>query len=173
MGPLPQVTHLCTRNPEETQALGSILGKAARPGDIYLLTGDLGAGKTCLTQGIAWGLGVAEHAFSPSFVLVREYSGRLPLYHMDLYRLERAAEIADLGLDDYFYGKGVCVVEWADRCLALMPPEHMIISIAYVSEAERGIRLTSSGERYSDLRGKVFDELEASGWNCLSIPPQT
>jgi tRNA threonylcarbamoyladenosine biosynthesis protein TsaE len=106
---------ITSRSPEETQALGARLGKLARPGDCFLLVGKLGAGKTCLTQGIARGLGIREYAASPSFVVVRELYGRLPLYHMDLYRLENIEEIADLGLDDYFYGQGVSVVEWGKR----------------------------------------------------------
>jgi tRNA threonylcarbamoyladenosine biosynthesis protein TsaE len=79
---------LITRSPEQTQAFGKSLGKIVQPGDVFLLVGKLGAGKTCLTQGIAWGLGIEEHATSPSFVLVRELYGRLPLYHIDFYRLE-------------------------------------------------------------------------------------
>src|SRR5690349_17851059 len=102
-----------THNPEETQDIGWRLGELAQAGDVFLLTGDLGAGKTCLTQGIAYGLGSKEYAASPSFVIMRELKGRLTLYHMDLYRLDRIEEIVDLGLDDYLYGKGVCVVEWA------------------------------------------------------------
>ena len=114
---------LATRIPEQTQALGTRLGKIARPGDVILLVGKLGAGKTCLTQGIAWGLGIDEYAASPSFVLVRELHGRLPLYHVDFYRLENLEEIAELGLDEYFYGQGVSVVEWADKAMELLPPE--------------------------------------------------
>ena len=84
---------LVTHSPEQTQLLGTQLGKLAMSGDVFLLSGDLGSGKTCLTQGIAWGLGVEEHAFSPTFILVREYNGRLPLFHVDLYRLDRIEEI--------------------------------------------------------------------------------
>src|SRR4030043_779496 len=97
----------------ETQQLGRHIGEIAFPGDVYLLVGNLGAGKTCLTQGIVWGLGISEYALSPTFVLVRELHGRLPLYHIDLYRLDRIEETMDLGLDDYFYRRGVCVVGWA------------------------------------------------------------
>ena len=98
----------------QTRNIGTELGKLAGAGDIILLVGPLGAGKTCLTQGIARGLGIHEYTASPSFVLVREYQGKLPLYHIDLYRLDKIEEVAQLGLDDYLYGKGVCVVEWAD-----------------------------------------------------------
>ena len=116
-----------------------------------LLVGSLGAGKTCLTQGIAWGLGIVDYTASPSFVLMREYKGRLPLYHIDLYRLECVEEVADLGLDDYLYGGGMCVVEWADRALNLMPPEHLLIELAYLSPRRRSLCLEPRGRRYCDL----------------------
>ncbi|OGN90046.1 MAG: tRNA (adenosine(37)-N6)-threonylcarbamoyltransferase complex ATPase subunit type 1 TsaE, partial [Chloroflexi bacterium RBG_13_46_9] len=90
----------------------------------YLLVGQLGAGKTCLTQGIAWGLGIEEYTLSPSFVIMRELHGSLPLYHMDFYRLDNINEIADLGLDDYLYGRGVCVIEWAEKGMDILPDDH-------------------------------------------------
>ena len=124
---------LVSRSPEQTQHLGKRLGELAQSGDVFLLTGNLGSGKTCLTQGIAWGLGVKEYAFSPSFVIIREYHGRLTLYHIDFYRLDRLEEIADLGLDEYLYGKGVCVIEWADKGIAVLPDEHLLINLSYVS----------------------------------------
>jgi tRNA threonylcarbamoyladenosine biosynthesis protein TsaE len=147
---------LTTPNPEQTQAIGKRLGEIARPGDVILLVGKLGAGKTCLTQGIAWGLGIADYAASPSFVLVRELHGRLPLYHMDFYRLENLEEIADLGLDDYFYGGGVSVVEWAEKALALLPPEHLLIEMEYLNDNERRLKFKASGKRYREM----LDELE-------------
>ena len=101
--------------PEQTQSIGRLLGECALAGDVFLLSGELGAGKTCLTQGILWGLGGDEYARSPTFVLICEYPARLTLYHMDLYRLDSLDEIIDLGLDDYFFGEGVCVVEWAEK----------------------------------------------------------
>jgi len=142
---------LITSSPEETQQFGARLGKLAQPGDIFLLVGKLGAGKTCLTQGIARGLGIAEYAASPSFVVVRELHGRLPLYHMDFYRLENLEEIADLGLDDYFYGKGVSVVEWAEKGLSLLPPEHLLIEMSYISDTGRRLKLKARGKRYREL----------------------
>ena len=104
-----------THRPEETQQVGRIIGEQARPGDVYLLTGPLGAGKTCLTQGIALGLGVPGHVRSPTFVLMTRYQGRLTLHHMDLYRIGGPLEAWDLGLDEYLSGDGVCVIEWAGR----------------------------------------------------------
>jgi tRNA threonylcarbamoyladenosine biosynthesis protein TsaE len=142
---------LITHRPEQTQDFGRRLGKIARPGDVILLVGKLGAGKTCLTQGIAWGLGIDEYAVSPSFVLVRELYGRLPLYHVDFYRLENLEEIAELGLDEYFYGKGVTVVEWAEKALALLPPENLLIEMEYLNDNERRLRLKASGQRYREM----------------------
>ena len=138
---------------EQTQLLGSYLGELAQKGDAFLLVGDLGTGKTCLIQGIARGLGVEEYAFSPSFVIVRQYHGRLPLYHVDLYRLDRVEEIADLGLEEYLYGDGVCVIEWAEKGLQLLPQNNLLIKLNYVSkcETQRTIYLKSKGERYLGL----------------------
>lgn len=149
---------LVTHAPEETRELGRSLGKLATPGDIYLLVGKLGAGKTCLTQGIAWGLGIEEYALSPSFVIMRELHGRMPLYHMDFYRLDHVAEISDLGLDDYLYGRGVCVIEWAEKGLAVLPDDHLLIRISYISESERALEIEPHGQRYV----KLMSELRAS-----------
>ncbi len=139
---------LTSHSPDETQQLGRRIGELAIAGDIFLLVGNLGAGKTCLTQGIAWGLGIKEYTLSPSFVLIRELNGRLPLYHIDLYRLDRIEEIADLGLDDYLYGDGVCVIEWAEKALSILPPEHLLIEIGYLGDTERRFQLKPSGRRY-------------------------
>ncbi len=142
---------LVTHSPEETQELGRRLGGLARAGDVFLLLGNLGAGKTCLTQGIAWGLGIEEYALSPSFVIMRELHGRLPLYHIDLYRLDRIEESVDLGLDEYLYGRGICVVEWAEKALSIMPPERLLVRISYLSDTERHFSLEPAGQRYAEL----------------------
>ncbi len=142
---------LISYSPDETQQLGRHIGKLAIAGDIFLLVGSLGAGKTCLTQGIAWGLDIKEYTLSPSFVLIRELHGRLPLYHIDLYRLERLEEIAELGLDDYLYGKGVCAIEWAEKGLSLLPPEHLLIEIGYLGNTKRHFQLKPSGRRYLEM----------------------
>lgn len=158
MGPLLSdkgVLTCTSHGAEQTQQMGRHLGGLAQPGDVFLLMGDLGAGKTTFTQGIAWGLGVLEYAVSPSFVLVREYQGRLPLYHVDLYRLEKAAEIGDLGLDEYFYGRGVSVVEWADRGASLLPPEHLLVRIEFCNENERLLHFHPRGKRYAELVKKL------------------
>jgi tRNA threonylcarbamoyladenosine biosynthesis protein TsaE len=148
---------LISQSPEQTQKLGVRLGELALPGDVFLLTGELGAGKTCLTQGIAWGLGIKEYALSPSFVIMRELYGRLPLYHIDLYRLDRIEESLDLGLDDYLYGRGVCVVEWADKALSILPPKHLLIKIGYLSDASRSFQIEAQGEHYLELMEQLKD----------------
>ncbi|MBI2855158.1 MAG: tRNA (adenosine(37)-N6)-threonylcarbamoyltransferase complex ATPase subunit type 1 TsaE [Chloroflexi bacterium] len=151
--------HTTSHSPEETKRMGTAIGQVAEPGDVALLIGDLGAGKTCLTQGIARGLGIEDYTPSPSFVLVRVYHGRLPLYHVDLYRLHSVEEVADLGLDDYLYGKGISVVEWADRAPQALPPDYLKVEIGYASETERGITITACGKRYMEMLGCLRSEL--------------
>jgi tRNA threonylcarbamoyladenosine biosynthesis protein TsaE len=154
---------LDSRSPKETQLLGSYLGVLARKADVFLLTGELGTGKTCLVQGIARGLKVKEYAFSPSFVILRQYHGRLPLYHIDFYRLDCIEEIADLGLEEYFHGDGVCAVEWAEKGLQVVPQDNLLISIAYApfSQTGRSIRLRSQGQRYDELIGQLQEETQS------------
>ncbi len=142
---------LTSHSPEQTQQLGFRIGELALPGDIFLLVGNLGTGKTCLTQGIAWGLNIQEYTQSPSFVIMRELYGRLPLYHLDLYRLDRIEEIIDLGLDEYLYGNGVCVIEWAEKGLSVLPAEHLLIQISYLADTGRSFRLQPSGQRYRKM----------------------
>jgi tRNA threonylcarbamoyladenosine biosynthesis protein TsaE len=144
---------LNSHSPEQTQLLGSYLGELAQRADVFLLVGELGAGKTCLVQGIARGLDVKEYAFSPSFVILREYHGRLPLYHIDFYRLDHIEEIADLGLEEYLYSDGVCVVEWAEKGLQVIPRDNLLITIHYISASQTGrsICLKPQGERYQEL----------------------
>ena len=165
---------LNSHSPEQTQLLGSYLGKLAQRGDIFLLIGDLGTGKTCLVQGIAHGLDIKEYPFSPSFVIIREYHGRLPLYHVDFYRLDRIEEIADLGLEEYLYGNGVCVVEWAEKGLQLLPPRNLLISLNYVpaSETERAICLKPQGKRYLELI-KHLDLILNKAFYCHPAPKRS
>jgi len=142
---------IISHSPEQTQKLGMRIGELAQAGDIFLLVGNLGAGKTCLTQGISWGLNIKEYAASPSFVIVRELKGRLHLYHIDLYRLDHIEEIADLGLDEYLCGRGVCVVEWAEKGLSVLPEEHLLIEINFLSDSERNLKFKPSGKRYLEI----------------------
>ncbi len=147
-----------TGSPEETQAVGRLLGEQARPGDVFLLCGPLGAGKTCLTQGIAWGLDVVEYARSPTFVIMTRYRGRLTLYHFDLYRINDPLEAWDLGLDEQIFGDGACVVEWAERAEEVFPPDCLWIDLDYAEDSEgRVISISDAPPRYramvESLRG--------------------
>lgn len=148
--PMTTDFEVTTQSPQETQELGRRLGAQAQLGDLLLLTGALGTGKTTLTQGVAWGLDVNEYAHSPTFVLVHEYQGRLPLFHLDLYRLDDPREVEELGLDEYL-SEGVCVVEWAEKALELFPAEHLLIELTEVDASRRRLRLTPRGERHGRL----------------------
>ena len=113
-----------TYGPEETRELGKRIGERAKPGDLYTLTGELGVGKTVFTQGIAEGLGIAEPVCSPTFTIVQVYEeGRLPFYHFDVYRIGDVCEMDEIGYEDYFYGNGLCMVEWANLIEELLPEE--------------------------------------------------
>ena len=122
----------------ETQTLGEKIGRTLKPGDVVALIGDLGAGKTCLTQGIARGVGIAsdEVVNSPSYILINEYNGKIPIYHIDLYRLEDSAEIAELGLSEYIEGDGICVIEWAERMADALPDSAIEIRITLAEASD-------------------------------------
>jgi tRNA threonylcarbamoyladenosine biosynthesis protein TsaE len=151
---------LISHNPEETRNLGLRLGEFSEPGDIILLSGNLGVGKTCFTQGVVWGLGSREYALSPTFVLMREIKGRLPLYHIDLYRLDRIEEISDLGLDDYLFGQGLCVIEWAEKGISILPAEHLLIKIDYLNDNERSFEFIPQGKHYEKLLSRLKSALK-------------
>lgn len=129
--------------------MGTRLGALLNGGDFIALSGDLGAGKTHFAKGIATGLGVdpAVPITSPTYTLLNIYSGRIPFYHFDLYRLHGDQDILDLGFEEYFYGNGVCVVEWAERLRELLPPEHLMVTMAHAGENSRIFTLTPSGKR--------------------------
>lgn len=115
---------------QETYELGKKLGARARAGDVYALIGDLGVGKTVFTQGVAEGLGIAESVNSPTFTIIQVYDdGRLPLYHFDVYRIGDVEEMDEIGYDEYFYGDGVCLIEWADLIEEIMPEKYTKITI--------------------------------------------
>lgn len=132
-----------TESPEETQTLGEELGKKLKPGSVIALIGDLGTGKTCLTQGIARGVGIApnEVVSSPSYILINEYTGNIPIYHIDLYRIETSAEIAELGLGEYVDGVGICIIEWADRMEDDLPDRCIMVHITWEDENSRSIKI--------------------------------
>ena len=142
---------LVSQSAEETLRIGAELGRRLQPGDALLLTGDLGAGKTTLTQGIAQGLGVAERPRSPTFVMAAEYHGRLPLYHLDLYRVDDVGELGGLGLEEYLNGDGVTVVEWADRAPLAFPAHGIWIALDAAGEDTRRITVTSEDWRNPGL----------------------
>lgn len=145
-----------TESPEATHALGVRLGRLLHPGDAVLLSGELGTGKTVLTQGMAEGLDVQEPVKSPSFVLLHQYEGRTTVYHADLYRLESPQEVADLGLDEVA-ADGVLVVEWAERGQDVLPPEHLRVHLAYAGDDRRRITLEAHGGRYQELLARLAE----------------
>ena len=119
-----------TNSAEETFALGKALGEKASPGQIYTLDGDLGTGKTVFTQGVAAGLGITEAISSPTFTIIQEYdTGRLPLYHFDVYRIGDIEEMEEIGYDDYFFVNGICLIEWAELIEEILPEDRISITI--------------------------------------------
>ena len=144
-----------SQSAENTQAIGRALGESAQPGFVYLLSGELGVGKTTLTQGILNGLQSPEQVRSPAFVLATEYSGCLPLYHIDLYRIDSESELLELGLDEYFEGDGVSVVEWADKAADQLPDEHLSIRLEHFDENSRLLHLRATSSGYRDAMDAV------------------
>ena len=117
-------------SPEDTKALCERLGREAKPGEVYTLIGDLGVGKTVLTQGLAAGLGITDCVNSPTFTIVQVYEeGRLPFYHFDVYRIGDVEEMEEIGYEDYFYGQGVCLIEWANLIEEILPERYVQITI--------------------------------------------
>ncbi len=142
-----------SHSPEQTERLGVRLGELTRPGDLFLLAGDLGAGKTTLAKGIARGWGALDRVTSPSFVLINEYrrADSLRLYHFDAFRLQGLAEAAGLGLGDLFENGGPVMVEWPERVMSLIPTEHLWIQLAWVDEVRRNFRIEAHGLHYERL----------------------
>ena len=134
-------TEIASARPEETEDAGERLGRALGPGAVVALTGELGAGKTCFIQGLVRGLGVTGRATSPTFVLINQYPGRVPVYHVDAYRTESLTELMDLGLLELFGGEGVTVIEWADKLASLLPPDAIHVHIAGVGDEPRAITI--------------------------------
>lgn len=136
-----------TRTPEETFELGRKIGEMAVPGQVFTLTGDLGVGKTVFTQGVAAGLGIDEAISSPTFTIIQVYeSGRLPFYHFDVYRIGDIEEMEEIGYDDYFFGEGICLIEWANLIEEILPEK--LIAITIEKDLEQGFdyrRITIEG----------------------------
>lgn len=133
---------IITYSSKQTQKFGQLLAKNLRQGDIVCLVGDLGAGKTCLVQGIAVGLAVKDRVNSPTFKLINEYKGKFPIYHFDLYRLDNFLEIKGLGYEEFLFGQGVTLIEWAEKIIPYLPENYIRIDLERKNQATRKITLT-------------------------------
>ena len=147
---------------EQTRRLGAHLGKLLGRGDLVLLEGDFGSGKTTFTQGIARGLGIdSRYVNSPTFTLINEYKdGNLPLQHIDLYRLEGDEQIETLGLEEYFESPGVTVVEWPSSAARWLPEEHLAVRLSYINDTKRTLRFYATGDHYA----KLMEDLKQSAY---------
>ncbi len=146
--PLPLVLYLSDL--AATARLGQLLGEMLQPGDVILLDGPLGAGKTTLTQSIAQGDGISSDCYvtSPTYSLAHEYPGRLPIYHLDLYRLNTEEEIEELGFLEYIYGHGATIIEWPERLGRLQPAAALLLELDFTGESSRSASLTSLGKQW-------------------------
>jgi tRNA threonylcarbamoyladenosine biosynthesis protein TsaE len=151
-------------SPEDTQDLGQTLGENLVPGDVVCLFGDLGAGKTCFAQGIAWGAGFPPEDFisSPTFTLINEYAGKWPIYHLDFYRIKNQEELADLGYEEYLFGRGIVIIEWADRLDGLLPPERLEVWMRRMNMMQREITVTAVGGRCIELMENWVQEVSSA-----------
>ena len=154
MSSSPDCLTLHSRGPAETRRIGARLGRLLQPGDVLLLQGELGSGKTVLAQGIGQGLAVREPVKSSSFVLLNEYHGRLTLYHADLYRLDDPSEVAELALEEVA-APGVLAVEWPERAWDELPPEHLLVRIEEEDARGRRLMIVARGERYEELARRL------------------
>jgi tRNA threonylcarbamoyladenosine biosynthesis protein TsaE len=142
---------LATSSPEQTRAVGEAVAGVLQAGDVVSLTGDLGAGKTTLVQGAARQLGVEQAVLSPTFTLVREYRGRVPVLHVDVYRLDRLQEVLDLGFEDLVDRRSVVFIEWGDAIETLLPPDHLQVELTLpAGEQDRRIQITWYGRSWTD-----------------------
>jgi len=132
---------LITHSEEETIALGKKIGSKLQKGDVIALQGTLGAGKTTITKGIALALGIEDTITSPTFCLISEYEGKMPLYHMDVYRLEGGEDFINLGVDDMLYGRGVCLIEWSEKIMEELPKKTIILRLEPKEDGSRTISL--------------------------------
>lgn len=145
---------LDTHSAQDTQAVAQRLAARVWPGTVITLNGDLGAGKTTFTQGFARGLGVTRNVNSPTFTIMKQYSGRLPLYHMDVYRLEDTGD--DIGLEEYILGNGVAIVEWSDLIESSLPTERLALTIERIGDESRRITFAPVGDAYVQLVKEVL-----------------
>jgi tRNA threonylcarbamoyladenosine biosynthesis protein TsaE len=152
----PRELDFISHSVAQTIRVGQRLGELLGPGDLVLLLGDFGSGKTHLIKGIAQGLGSADLVNSPSFVLINEYHagpahGRMPIYHADLYRVEDPAELPGIGLEEAWSAGGVCLIEWAEHARGWLPQNHLAIHLRYLSDTKRVLRFAPQGQRYEAL----------------------
>lgn len=155
---MPDLT-IITGSAGQTQALASALGRYLEPGDMIVLTGDLGAGKTCFTQGLAGGLGVTGRVSSPTYTIIHVHEGRLPLYHFDLYRLDTPQQLEAIGYEDYFFGPGVTVIEWGDKVVELLPGDYLTVEFHRSAKDDemRILKFISRGKRSAELKKDIGD----------------
>ncbi|MFU0782894.1 MAG: tRNA (adenosine(37)-N6)-threonylcarbamoyltransferase complex ATPase subunit type 1 TsaE [Thermoanaerobacterium thermosaccharolyticum] len=141
-----------TKSPNETEKIGFKLGSLLKRGSIVLISGELGVGKTVFTKGIAKGMGIDDYVTSPTFMIVNEHLGDIPLYHFDVYRIDDYTELYDIGYEEYFYGDGVCVIEWPEKIKPLIPKENIFIRMNMGDTFdERTIEIVSNGEKYDEV----------------------
>jgi tRNA threonylcarbamoyladenosine biosynthesis protein TsaE len=156
------VIRLMTKSVDDTKAVAATLAELARPGDLILLAGDLGAGKTAFAQGFGAALGVDEPITSPTFTLVSQYAGRLPMNHLDVYRLEQLAEVADLGLAEMLDEGGVTLIEWGDTIVPALPADYLEIRLAFgAADDDRELELVPVGPRWSPRVRAMVTALQA------------
>jgi len=153
-------------SPEETLEVGKALGALLRPGDVVCLVGEVGAGKTVFVQGITMGVGLdpGEGARSPTFALVHEYQARHPVYHVDLYRLDDPGELRELGWEEYLYGQGISIVEWAEKAGKFLPQERLIVQFKLLGTRERELLFLASGFHYEKLLLELANSLHGSSF---------
>jgi len=161
------------RSADDTRALAASLANLAQPGDLLLLVGDLGAGKTTFTQGFAAGLGISGPVTSPTFTLAREYRGRLLLHHLDVFRLDQLSEVLDLGLPELLDSSGVILIEWGDAIRQTLPNDHLEVALTFIDGRpsppdERLVALTPMGSRWQARAGDLVTAAEP--WQ--EVPPQ-
>jgi tRNA threonylcarbamoyladenosine biosynthesis protein TsaE len=146
-----------TKRVSETIRIGKSIGGHLLPGDVVALVGELGVGKTQFIKGLAAGAGIRNPAYisSPSFTLIHEYPGKIPFYHVDLFRLEGEKEAEELGLEEYFQGGGITAIEWADKIPSLLPSKNLFIHIAYVGKNSRSLEIIGRGKRYQELVSQI------------------
>ena len=155
------VLDIVSHSAAQTQRFGARLGELAHAGDLICLEGDLGSGKTCFVQGLGRGLGIPAAIHSPTFILANEHrGGRLPLFHLDVYRMSGVEEAIGIGLDDYISGEGVCVIEWAEKIRHVLPMDWMWVAFRHVDTNKRGLLMEARGARYH----KLLDEFRSGAF---------